>query len=103
MKKITLFAVAVVALSFASCKKDRTCACTETQISETSTEPGYTVILDKPTTSNTTYTKIKKNNVLATTCVSSETTQTRNDTYQSGTTTLPSVVTTVTKNDCELK
>lgn len=30
MKKITLLAVAVVAISFASCKKDRTCSCTTT-------------------------------------------------------------------------
>ena len=28
MKKITLFAFAVVALSLASCKKDRVCTCT---------------------------------------------------------------------------
>lgn len=31
MKKITLFAFAAAALSFASCKKDRTCECTYTQ------------------------------------------------------------------------
>lgn len=37
MKKTILFAVAAVAISFASCKKDRTCTCTST-----STEPGYT-------------------------------------------------------------
>ncbi len=30
MKKITLFAFAAVALSLASCKKDRTCECTFT-------------------------------------------------------------------------
>lgn len=29
MKKITLLAVAFVAVSFASCKKDRTCVCTD--------------------------------------------------------------------------
>lgn len=28
MKKITLFAIAFVAISFASCKKDYTCTCT---------------------------------------------------------------------------
>jgi hypothetical protein len=28
MKKITLFAFAIAALSLASCKKDRTCTCT---------------------------------------------------------------------------
>lgn len=30
MKKITILAVALVAISFASCKKDRTCTCTNT-------------------------------------------------------------------------
>lgn len=30
MKKITLLAVALVAISFASCKKDYTCECTST-------------------------------------------------------------------------
>lgn len=30
MKKITLLAVAALAISFASCKKDRTCSCTTT-------------------------------------------------------------------------
>ena len=29
MKKITLLAIAFVAISFASCKKDRVCTCTE--------------------------------------------------------------------------
>jgi hypothetical protein len=36
MKKITLLAVACVAISLASCKKDRTCTCTNT-----STQPDY--------------------------------------------------------------
>ena len=31
MKKITLLAVAVIAVSFASCKKAKTCTCTRTQ------------------------------------------------------------------------
>lgn len=30
MKKITVLAVAALAISFASCKKDRTCTCTTT-------------------------------------------------------------------------
>ena len=29
MKKITLFAIAFLAISFASCKKDRVCTCTD--------------------------------------------------------------------------
>ena len=32
MKKIALFSFAVVALSLASCKKDRTCECTSTTV-----------------------------------------------------------------------
>jgi hypothetical protein len=31
MKKITLFALLALGVSFTSCKKDRTCTCTETQ------------------------------------------------------------------------
>ena len=30
MKKLTILAVATLAISFASCKKDQTCTCTET-------------------------------------------------------------------------
>lgn len=51
MKKITLFAFAVVALSLASCKKDRTCECTYTQ-------NGTTNVTSH--TETTTYTKMKK-------------------------------------------
>ncbi|MES2515863.1 MAG: hypothetical protein V4580_17040 [Bacteroidota bacterium] len=38
MKKITLLAAAVVALSLASCKKDYTCECTKTGPNGTSSE-----------------------------------------------------------------
>jgi hypothetical protein len=38
MKKITLLAVAFVAISFASCKKDRVCTCTTTAPSGTLVE-----------------------------------------------------------------
>lgn len=51
MKKIALFSFAVVALSLASCKKDRTCECTYTQ-------SGTTNVTSH--TESTTYTKIKK-------------------------------------------
>jgi hypothetical protein len=37
MKKITLLAVAFVAISFASCKKDRVCTCTTTPTSGVAT------------------------------------------------------------------
>jgi hypothetical protein len=38
MKKITLLAVAFVAISFASCKKDRVCTCTTTTPAGTSVD-----------------------------------------------------------------
>ena len=37
MKKITLLSIALVAIAFASCKKDYTCTCTNTSGSSTST------------------------------------------------------------------
>ncbi len=51
MKKITLFAFAAVALSLASCKKDRTCECTYTQSGSTNVTSN---------TENITYTKARK-------------------------------------------
>ncbi len=50
MKKITLLAVAFVAVSLASCKKDRTCECTYTSTSGSGSV----------STSKTTYKKVKK-------------------------------------------
>ncbi len=46
MKKITILAVALVAMSFASCKKERTCDCTVTSTtgSVTSTSTNSTKI-----------------------------------------------------------
>ncbi len=46
MKKITLLAVAALAISFASCKKDRTCTCTGT--TGTSTTQTYTKVKKGP-------------------------------------------------------
>lgn len=51
MKKITLLAAVVVAISFASCKKDRTCECTYTQTGTTNVTSH---------TSSTVITKVKK-------------------------------------------
>ncbi len=48
MKKLTILAVAALAISFASCKKDRVCTCTDTPTSGT------------VTTAVTTYYKAKK-------------------------------------------
>jgi hypothetical protein len=47
MKKITLLAVAAIAvLSMTSCKKDRTCTCTQTDASGTT---AYTMVITKVT------------------------------------------------------
>ena len=43
MKKITLLAVAALAIRFASCKKDRTCTCTNTKSSGSTTVTVYTL------------------------------------------------------------
>lgn len=50
MKKITLLAVAFVAISFASCKKDRTCSCTTTVSgngSSSSDSDSWTIVKEK--------------------------------------------------------
>ena len=52
MKKITLLSIAVVALSFASCKKDRTCTCTQIYSAAGSTASEYTVVYKKTTKSH---------------------------------------------------
>ncbi|HHZ65507.1 MAG TPA: hypothetical protein EYN38_03485 [Flavobacteriales bacterium] len=61
MKKALFFAIVVMAVSFASCKKDRTCTCTST----------YTPSGGSSYTSSSTkqYTKVKKSDV-AYDCVS---------------------------------
>lgn len=52
MKKITLLAIALVAISVTSCKKDRTCSCTVTDNSPGSTTSEYKVVYKKITKSN---------------------------------------------------
>ena len=42
MKKITLIAIAAIAVSFASCKKDRICTCTPDTAGATATKVTYT-------------------------------------------------------------
>ncbi len=49
MKKITILSIALVALSFASCKKDRTCKCTTTDNSPGATTSEYQVVYKKVT------------------------------------------------------
>ena len=79
MKKITILAIAALAISFASCKKDRTCTCVSTPTSGTAT------------TTKTVYYKAKKHDV-RNKCVGYQTT-----TENSGVTSTGSNVT------CELK
>ena len=43
MKKFTILAIAALAISFASCKKDRTCTCTTTYASGGGTHTEVTV------------------------------------------------------------
>ena len=97
MKKIFII-TALSGLAFVSCKKDRTCTCTHTEVSGTSTAPGYVFTAEPPTTSTTTYKDIKKNNYYAQSCAHSETTDINrwtsgNNTYET---------TTVNHHDCEL-
>jgi hypothetical protein len=101
--KITLVAT-LVALSFTACKKDRTCECTETQ-SQTSTQPGFQANPIPASKSSVKYTKIKKNNVLATTCVSREYKFERTEKVFDNTNNILTdyIVTTTIKSDCQLK
>lgn len=102
MKKT--FTIAVIAcLSLVSCKKDRTCECTKTVVSRTSTQPNYTYTAQAPTNSSTVYTKINKKNVFAQACVKQEMTQTSNQSVYTGSVVANYVVTEVSQNDCELK
>lgn len=88
MKKLSILAIAVLALSFASCKKDRTCTCTNT--STTTGPSGSTTTTDA---SAATFTKVSKKagrvNCLSTKSTSSQTIG--GDTY-----------TTVSENNCTL-
>ncbi len=85
MKKITLLAVAFVAITFASCKKDRTCECTYTQTGTTNVTSN---------TSTTVFKKIKKSDAKYF-C----TKQVNTSTYTSANTTTSNGYT----SDCKLK
>ncbi|MBI3520834.1 MAG: hypothetical protein HY062_15965 [Bacteroidetes bacterium] len=96
MKKITLLAVAFTALTFASCKKDRTCTCKTTTTSEitnytgggSSTGSNFGTTEDK-----TVMTKVSKKTA-KTNCVSNENTNTDTE--------INYTKTTITKTDCTL-
>jgi hypothetical protein len=98
MKKITLLAVVALAVAFTSCKKDRTCKCTQTPESSTTNgtaDPNYAS--SGTTTTETKMTKVKKGAASAN-CISGERTTTSSYTY--GGTTYNNV--TVDKWDCSL-
>lgn len=87
MKKITLLAVVALAVAFTSCKKDRTCKCTQTPVSETvngTANPNYAS--SGSTVVETKMTKVKKSAANAN-CVSGERTTTATYTYGGSTTT----------------
>jgi len=68
MKKITLLAFAFIAISFASCKKDRTCTCTTTNTPPTGSTTSFT--------QETTVKKAKKSDALRGKCRSFTTQET---------------------------
>ncbi len=106
MKGTTILTLAVIAaLSFTSCKKDRTCECTFSTVSQTSTQPGYTFTPPPPQTTSTKYSKVKKNHNGIKYCTSSETTNNyQTSVYNSQTQTYTYYdVVRVTKNDCKIK
>lgn len=103
MKNYLIKSMLLGCIAITACKKDRTCECTTTVISETSTEPDYEFIPQAPIVSSTKYSKIKKNNLYMTTCVSSESTDSYNDYYYDNNTMKNSVVTRVSKTDCKIK
>jgi hypothetical protein len=98
MKKITIVAVAVLAVAFTSCKKDRTCKCTmtpETQTTNGTANPNYAS--SGTATYETKMTKVKKSAAMGA-CTGGERTTTSTSTY--GGTTYNTV--TVDKWDCSL-
>lgn len=94
MKKITLFAVATLAISFASCKKDRTCTCTTTPVSQTVNGVAQTNI----GSASTTVTKYAKVTKKGTDCKSGESNYTGSYTFNN---TVYNIV-QVDKLDCKL-
>jgi len=88
MKKITLLAATLVAITFASCKKDRTCTCTTTSVYTDPTGTTTDVETDK-----TVITKVSKGTARVN-CLSTK--QTFSYTYFGVTTNV------VSTNDCKL-
>jgi hypothetical protein len=98
----TTFITFGMLLIFAACKKDRTCSCTSTEVSRTSTQPNYTYTAPPASSSTTTYKKIKKNNVNAQNCVNSESVDKYSYIVITGTTTNQYQMTVTTDRACDL-
>ena len=99
MKTQILVAMAFVYISFASCKKDRTCTCTTTTTIYKGVTGGVEYTNSGPfssTEDKTVMTKVTKKAAQAN-CVSNENTNVFTDIANGNT------QTTVTKRDCELK
>lgn len=77
MKKITLIAVALIAVSFASCKKAKTCTCSTTKTT-TTTSGGFSTTSSSVSSDVTSYDKISSGdaNILCP--------KTTTDTYNTG-------------------
>lgn len=103
MKNTVLFLALVAAMSLVSCKKDRTCECTYSVVSQTSNQPGYTYTPQQPSTNSTTYKKVKKNNLNIQACVSSQSTNRYKSAVYTGTVITYYDVEQVSKQDCTIK
>jgi hypothetical protein len=98
MKKITLLAVVALAVAFTSCKKDRTCKCTQTPVSQTvngTADPNYPS--SGTTTTETKMSKVKKG-AASSNCITGD--QTTTSSYSYGGTSYNAV--TVDHWDCSL-
>jgi hypothetical protein len=99
MKNYTLVAISLLAITFVSCKKDRTCTCTTTTTISKGVTGGIGYTNSGPFSSvedKTVMTKVTKKTAQAN-CVSNENTNVFTDIANGDT------QTTVTKRDCELK
>jgi hypothetical protein len=102
-KPIVLLAFFLGLTTVFSCKKDRTCECTDTQVSATSDDPKFVFTPSKPQTYSITYKKIKKNSTLLNSCVSSESAISEKETFFNGTTTVEYTYTYSSKLECKIK
>ena len=101
MKKTIILAVAVAALGFTACKKDRTCTCNETSTSTTTTTMGGSSSTTTNSGSSTdvkVMTKIKKGAAKAN-CLSYKTDDTQTNSFGGATQTTE----TTTTGSCTLK